>query len=224
MFSDAATIDPAGHQLPYRLWDAVVPPFTAGERRLAREGRLWDVLLRHYVVTGATLVFRSRYRDLLLPIPRDALHDAWIATLIAAVARCGIIEEPLIRYRQHAAQVQGERPVGILGQLRAARRSGVAKLDDTADRFQAIRDRLESARSYQASADVLAGLAGKVDHLRTRAAMLRSGRFRLPTVLGELIRGRYRRYSHPWKWPLADLFLERAATTVGPGPSRPRGR
>ena len=207
VFSDATTIDSGGDPLAYRLWDAIVPPFTGSERRLARHGRLFDVLLRHYVVTGATLAFRSRHRDLLLPIPPDALHDAWIATLVAAVAPCGILEEPLLRYRQHTTQMQGERALGFLEQLRAARRAGAAKLDQTADRFQAIRNRLEAFQQYRVPTHILDGLAGKVDHLRTRAAMLKSGRFRLPTVLGELLRGRYRRYSHPWKWPLADLFL-----------------
>ena len=207
VFSDATAVDTAGNPLGYRLWDALVPPFTGSERRLASQGRLFDVLLRHYVVTGATLAFRGRYRDLVLPIPTNALHDAWIAVLIGAVTPCRMIEEPLIRYRQHTTQMQGERPLGFFDQLRAARLAGVTKLDDTADRFQAIRNRLAASPQYHVAADVLDRLAGKVDHFRTRAAMLTSGRFRLPTVLGELIRGRYRRYSHPWKWPLADLLL-----------------
>jgi hypothetical protein len=207
VFSDGMAIDADGAHLGYRLWDAIVPPFTAVERRLARQGRLWEVVLRHYVVTGATLTFRACYRDLLLPIPPDSLHDAWIATLMAAVARCQIIDEPLIRYRQHATQAQGERPLGLFQQLQAARRTGPAKLTQTADRFQAIRDRIETASRYHVHGDVLDDLAEKVDHFRTRATMLESGRPRLPTVLGELIRGRYFRYSHPWKWPLADLFL-----------------
>ena len=207
VFSDATAVDTAGNPLGYRLWDALVPPFTGSERRLASQGRLFDVLLRHYVVTGATLAFRGRYRDLVLPIPTNALHDAWIAVLIGAVTPCRMIEEPLIRYRQHTTQMQGERPLGFFDQLRAARLAGVTKLDDTADRVQAIRNRLAASPQYHVAADVLDRLAGKVDHFRTRAAMLTSGRFRLPTVLGELIRGRYRRYSHPWKWPLADLLL-----------------
>jgi hypothetical protein len=207
VFSDATAIDARDTPLGYRLWDAIAPPFTAGERRLAREGRLFDVLLRHYVVTGATLAFRSCYRELLLPIPPDSLHDAWIATLITAVAGSIAIEEPLIRYRQHATQAQGERQLGFLEQLRVARRAGPARLEQTADRFQAIRDRLDASPRYRVTADVLGGLTGKISHFRTRAAVIRSGRLRLPTVLAELIRGRYWRYSHPWKWPLADLFL-----------------
>jgi glycosyltransferase involved in cell wall biosynthesis len=207
VFSDASAIDAAGNSLGYNLWDAIATPFTHSERRLVHQGRLFEVVLRHYVVTGATLAFHSRYRDLLLPIPPDALHDAWIATLIAAVAPCAIVEERLIRYRQHAAQVQGERPLGWLEQLQLARKAGAAKLELTANRFQAIHDRLAANGRYPVSVDTLNGLAEKVKHFRTRAAMIQSGRVRLPTVLGELIRGRYRRYSHPWKWPLADLFM-----------------
>lgn len=207
VFTDATAIDADGKLLDYRLWDALAPPFSKGERRLAKRGRLFKVLLRHYVVTGATLAFRSRHRDLILPIPPEALHDAWIATLIAAVAPCQIIEEPLIRYRQHINQVQGEKPLSYIGQFREARRTGAVRMQQTADRFQSIRDRLESSQQYRFAPDILNGLAEKVSHFRTRAAMISTGRFRLPIVLDELIRGRYHRYSHPWKWPLADLFL-----------------
>lgn len=207
VLSDAAAIDANGNDLHYRLWDAIVPPFTHGERRLARTGRFFDVLLRHYVATGATLAFSARYRDLILPIPGFALHDSWIATLIAAVARSTIIDEPLVRYRQHASQAQGERVDSLLEQLRTARRMGVSKLEITSQRFQAMRDRLESSPRYSPPGKVLDHLAQKVDHLDVRARMIRSGAFRLPIVLREIMRGRYRRYSHPWKWPLADLFL-----------------
>jgi len=207
MLSDAIAIDSAGNDLHYRLWDAIVPPFTRAERNLARSGRLFDVLLRHYVATGATLAFSAVYRDLILPIPGFALHDSWIATLITAVAHSAIVDEPLVRYRQHASQAQGERLDSMLQQLRTARRIGVSKLEITAQRFQAIRDRLERMPHYSPPVEILDDLSQKVEHLNVRAQMIRSGAFRLPTVLSELIRGRYRRYSHPWKWPLADLFL-----------------
>lgn len=207
VLSDATAIDSAGKDLHYRLWDAIVPPFTRAERRLARHGRLFDVLLRHYVATGATLAFAARYRDLILPIPGFALHDSWIATLIAAVAHSVIIDEPLVRYRQHASQAQGERVDSMLEQLRTARRIGVSKLEITSRRFQAMRNRLEGSPRFSPSDKILDELSQKVDHLNVRASMIRSGAFRLPIVLREIMRGRYRRYSHPWKWPLADLFL-----------------
>ena len=207
VLSDARAIDSAGNDLHYRLWDAIVPPFTRAERNLARSGRLFDVLLRHYVATGATLAFSARYRNLVLPIPCFALHDSWIATLIAAVAPSIIIDDPLVRYRQHASQAQGERVDSMLDQLRTAQRIGVSKLEITAQRFQAMRDRLEKSPRYSPPGKVLDDLGQKVDHLDVRARMIRSGAFRLPVVIREIMRGRYRRYSHPWKWPLADLFL-----------------
>jgi hypothetical protein len=205
--SDAIAIDANGNPLGYRLWDAIVPPFTRGERRLAQRNRLFEVLVRHYVATGATLAFRAEYRDLVLPIPSEFLHDAWIATLVAAVAPCRIIEEPLIRYRQHPNQAQGERPLGFLEQFRVARRTGRIRLKRTADMFKAIHDRLDGATRHDCSAQVLANLRGKVDHCQRRIAMLERGGFRLPTVVRGLVRGEYRRYSHWWKWPLADLFI-----------------
>ncbi|HXM46530.1 MAG TPA: glycosyltransferase family 2 protein [Pyrinomonadaceae bacterium] len=72
-------------------------------------GRAFHALLRRNLVTGATLAFRSNLRRLVLPIPTDTSfqHDAWIALIIAAVARVTFISEPLIKYRQHPGQQIG---------------------------------------------------------------------------------------------------------------------
>jgi hypothetical protein len=98
-------VDAKRRPLGCRLWSAI--RFTPAEQRRWHAGQAIDVLLRHNVVTGATLAFRAEYRDLVLPIPGGWVHDGWLALLIAAVADTVAIAEPLIEYRQHAAQQTG---------------------------------------------------------------------------------------------------------------------
>ncbi len=83
------------------LWDHI--GFPPRERKLVGSGRAFDVLVDHNVVTGATMAFRSRWRDAILPIPEVAgmLHDQWIATVLSAIAKVLCLDEPLIDYRQH---------------------------------------------------------------------------------------------------------------------------
>jgi glycosyltransferase involved in cell wall biosynthesis len=205
-FTDAVAIDAAGNSLGYTLWDAV--RFTHGERKAARRGRLLDVLLRHYVVTGATLAFRAIYRDVILPIPPHSLHDAWIGLLIAAVTEGHAIDEPLIGYRQHENQTSGgERVLNLFAQTNRARGQTLDGLETNAARFASARQRLAESRYASAAGDTLRLFDQKLTHARARAQMRRTGTFRLPIVWRELLSGRYYRYSHAWKAPAADLFL-----------------
>ena len=64
-------------------------------------------LLKHDVVTGATLMFRASIRRYCSPIPASWVHDGWLAWMIALHSRLGLIAEPLIDYRVHAGQQLG---------------------------------------------------------------------------------------------------------------------
>jgi hypothetical protein len=207
VFTDAVAIDERGTSIGYRLWEAVL--FTSAEQRMADQGYLLEVLLRHYVVTGATLAFRAKYRDLLLPIPPNALHDAWIALLIAAISGGSALAEPLIGYRQHATQTSGgERVLGLAAQAGRARQQTEDVLEGTAARFELVHERLQASRYRPSAAHAIDLIDGKVRHLRARARMRRAGTFRLPLIAREALAGRYARYSHAWKGIAADLFLK----------------
>jgi predicted metal-dependent hydrolase len=72
-----------------------------------KNGLSLDVLVRHNVATGAMLAFRSSYKDIILPIPYGCMHDTWIATIAASYGGLFMIDEPLIKYRQHIEQQIG---------------------------------------------------------------------------------------------------------------------
>jgi glycosyltransferase involved in cell wall biosynthesis len=170
------------------LWDYI--GFTRGERRRVRRGHAFDVLLRHNVATGATMAFRSQWREAILPIPDGIPHDRWIALILSAVGRVDCLDAPLIDYRQHAGQ-----QTGIGGRVSAARRielartTGSAEWKRRADELRLALPRLEqlgaARRAFQ--------LRDYVDHLDTRATLPGSFSARASLVIREL--PRYFRHS-----------------------------
>jgi hypothetical protein len=89
------------------LWESA--SFASESQELIKQSNVFQALLRGNVVTGATLAFRSTLRRLVLPIPDETIlqHDAWIALIVSAVAPLFFLNEPLIKYRQHAGQQIG---------------------------------------------------------------------------------------------------------------------
>src|SRR2546430_3977128 len=130
VFADAEVVDEHLLPLGYRLWESI--GFDDTRRKLMRTGRALDVLLPGWTVTGATMAFRANFRNLILEIPTDLplIHDGWIALMISSVSDVSFIEEPLIKYRQHARQQigakqrkqEGNAPSGSAGVKEALRR------------------------------------------------------------------------------------------------------
>jgi glycosyltransferase involved in cell wall biosynthesis len=202
-FSNATVVDQDLRPLGYTLWDAV--ELGRAELKGFRRGAAFESLLRLWLVTGATLAFRSKLRDLVLPIPAEWLHDAWISLLIAAVAPLIPLAEPLLQYRQHPAQQIGGLNRGLVAQYRVAREMGRTTFWGVVDRFTEALVRLQDRPEVPPGR--LKHLEDKVGHARLRAQMRDPGTWRLPLILGEVWRGRYWRYSRGWKAIAQDLFL-----------------
>jgi glycosyltransferase involved in cell wall biosynthesis len=65
------------------------------------------LLLKHDVVTGATLMFRATMRPHFQPIPQSWMHDSWLTWMIALHSRIALTADPLTAYRIHADQQLG---------------------------------------------------------------------------------------------------------------------
>lgn len=187
------------------LWDHI--GFRPRERRAVNDGRAFDVLAEHNVVTGATLAFRDRWREAVLPIPEvpGMLHDQWIATIIAAVAPVDCIDDCLIDYRQHAGQQVGAGvAAGGLGRwVGAARETGAREYAAHALQLDAVLQRLER---IAANADRVDDLRRRIAHIRTRASLPARRASRIRTVMRELFSLRYHRYSNHFWSAAKDLF------------------
>ncbi len=77
------------------------------EREELQGDRAFRVLFDKPRVSGCTESFRSKYLDLVLPLDDCTLHDEWVTLVLGMVTRIRCLEEPLVLYRQHDAQVMG---------------------------------------------------------------------------------------------------------------------
>lgn len=104
VFSDAELIDGDGRRVGRTLFGR--HRFTPAKQR-SFVSCPTATLLKHDVVTGATLMFRSNTRRYCSPIPTTWVHDGWLAWMLALHSRVTLIAEPLIEYRIHAGQQLG---------------------------------------------------------------------------------------------------------------------
>jgi glycosyltransferase involved in cell wall biosynthesis len=209
LFSDADVVDEKLNPLGYMLWEAV--GFNRREQRKCVRRGLAPLLARFNVVTGAAMAFTARRRDLLLPIPRQWVHDGWIGLLLSITGQCQWIAEPLMAYRQRRGQLIGAPRRTWLQQMEIARRMDAAYFDTLAVNFQACFNRLTSSGSEIPPA-TLRMLRDKIDHCRARSEMRRCDIHRIAhrkftAMLRELAHRRYASASLGWKSAVQDLLL-----------------
>ncbi len=210
VFSDAEIVDEELRPLGRRIWDEVA--FDAHKRKLVRNGRALEVLVTGWIVTGATMAFRSEFVKIALPIPADIaiIHDGWIALAVACVAEVAFIEEPLIQYRQHERQQIGApqrvatEPQRGLQAFEAAlrRRNSVAGLHETLvkleERLCAVQNSFDCRRALAFAGDLSL-------HLNVRSNLPERRLNRLPRILRELVSLRYHEYANGFKSAAKDL-------------------
>lgn len=206
VFSDAEVVDASLKPLGYTMWQHV--GFAPAELGAVERGAALEVLLKHYVVTGATLVFRSDLRPRLLPIPDGWYHDAWVATLAAAVSRIAAIPRCLMRYRQHGANAIGGRFDGYLPQAASGLRLGRdTYYREEIGRFERLRDRLLEIGHHCTRSDAAELVQAKLHHLHTRSRLPRNRLLRLSGVMRQLATGGYARFAKDWRSVAMDLFF-----------------
>ncbi|MBK8399877.1 MAG: glycosyltransferase family 2 protein [Propionivibrio sp.] len=199
---DAEVVDATLSPLGYTLWERV--GFNRNQRIRATDGRLFQVLLKHYVVAGATVAFRAELREQLLPIPTHWLYDAWVVAILAGTKKLTMIDECLQFYRQHGHNAIGGERRSFLGDVLSARKvSRRDYLELEFARWQQLAERLESVNAPEW---VMLRLAGKLGHLVRRAEYPGSRLLRSPLVFSEITRGGYSRFSRNWGSVALDLF------------------
>jgi len=203
VFTDAVVVDHDLTSLGYTMWGRV--RFDRREQRLVENGQALDVLLKHRVVTGATLAFKSSLMESLLPIPSEWPHDEWIALIAAATGGIFPLNKCLIHYRQHSENVIGGRKKRFLEEMRAAMRlNRHAWYNDDIHKLLILRERLDALGVV---ASIQEKLSDKIAHLQTRLALPHSRLKRLPIVGHEVASGRYEAYARNWGSIAIDLLL-----------------
>lgn len=204
VFSDADLIGP--NSVPYhaQLWDSFL--FRPQERQRFAAGDSIRVLIKHPVVTGATLAFRADLRHLLLPIPADQVHDRWLAFLLAASGPFTPISESLMQYRCHQSQQIGPGSSTLRARFQEACKTGPDFYIEETAQFRQLAECLQQRRSEFPDADrALSEINKKIAHREHRAHLPQSSITRIPKVFAEVLNGGYWRYSEGWQSIVKDL-------------------
>lgn len=201
VFSDAELIDADGKSLGRRLWSVHKFRFErSGDFERDAAVRL---LLKHDVVTGASLMIRASLREVLLPIPASWVHDGWIAWMLVLYSRLTYLHEPLFQYRLHANQQLG---VGRPSGPRKVRHccEDRIKLRTMSLQFEALRERWISrpGRTFAVYRDLI---ENKIASLRRRSELPHSCLPRACSILRSFYS--YREYARGLSTMRGDLFL-----------------
>lgn len=208
VFGDADLVDSNGRPLGSRLWRTV--RFTNSEQQTVERGEALKVLLRHPVVTGATMAFRRELLDLMTPLPARETHDRWISFLLAACGRLVAIPEPLMQYRCHPGQQIGAGPLSLHEAITQADHRGGSFYEDEVVRYRRFAEKIGQGNGrFTDSARILKQIEKKILHLEHRVRLPRTRLARIPPLLQELACGNYWRYSGGWRSLAKDLILNR---------------
>jgi hypothetical protein len=157
------------------------------------------------LATGATIVFRRALLRYAAPFPGEWLHDEWLAIIAAAVGRVDVLEEPLIDYRQHAANQIGARRETFLAKLRKAAQPRGAKYGERVAKAEILLARLSQFAGTVAPAK-LDKMRGKLAHQRFRASLPPGRLARGAPVLREALSGRYGQFGRGVAYIVQDLL------------------
>ena len=204
VFSDAEMVDDDLQPLGYSLWQSL--KFGSSEQKRVVQGNAIDVLLKHNVVAGATLAFRAEFKDLVLPIPCDWMHDGWIALLLAAFSDFSILCDPLVKYRQHSRNQIGAMKKKFSEQLARALQEEPSIFAAYYNQLVALKERILKFGNSSHDRTILK-IGAKMSHLLARGNMPQNRLNRLSRVIRELITLRYYRYSNGGHSIAKDLFL-----------------
>jgi glycosyltransferase involved in cell wall biosynthesis len=202
--SDSEMVDGDLNPLGYTLWRSL--KFTGYQQRRVSQGNAFEVLLKHNFVAGISMAFRAEFKDFILPIPANWVHDGWIGLILSAVSDFALIPEQLNKYRQHETQQIGAKRQSLLTQLFDAEKRNPSFYLSVFEQYREAYKRLEEIGDRLSLKTDVEKIKAKMAHMYRRAHLPRGKGARFLTVSNDAVRLRYYRYSDGWKSAMRDLI------------------
>jgi len=220
VFCDAEVVDDSLQPLGPNL--SVSTGLTLERREIIKRGNLFSILLKGNIVAGPTMAFRARYNKVITPIPSDIpgmFQDGWISIVLSMTSKCVFLNEPLVKYRQHAEQQIGADPRGYVeSTIKLSRKNAMERMEK---RHKTKKEYVESIKRHAITkidipGHILNSMNAEIDyhrefarHYQLRGAVLSDKRIlRLWLVLKELLSGRYHRCSNGLRTAARDLVAD----------------
>ncbi|MGD0288889.1 MAG: glycosyltransferase [Candidatus Binataceae bacterium] len=201
---DADLVDERARPLGQRLWENRAFTLPRALEKISA-GRSFNRSIPCY---GPCIAFRARYKSLVLPLPdgpsfRLAGQDTFITWCIVGAGAAGIalVNEPLLAYRQHPAQMTKQMQESPLPRWKARNQRPLTFLVP-------LIERLESNAARELCVNGIFRDAA-LGHWRSRVCLPAGKMARLPVVLRELLTGRYHMFSDGLKTAAKDLLFVR---------------
>lgn len=186
--SDAELVDAQLNSLESTLFKVL--RLTEKEFSAIKSDDAFTVLLRRNVVTGATAMIRNKLFEMAQPFPTMGLHDEWLGLVAGSLNGVFLVDQPLIKYRQHSSNHTGARKLTLRARIeklnisreeRNQRLFVIAK--SLCDLIQDLGSEVSNHRREQA--------LEKFHHELVRIGLPSNRLLRLKSVLSEFRTGRY---------------------------------
>ena len=211
VFSNAQIIDQRGLQTGNTSFKQI--EFNQEAQTKWQSGGSFEILLKGYVVTGATVAIRKRCLPNLFPVPEiipELIHDGWIALKLAIHNQIGYITEPLIQYREHESQQVGLKAkndrVSLIDRFTRSRNDKLCRIRKKYDDAKALYQYIQSLPNIPK--DVIDQLEKRYEFYSMRAHLPANRIFRIPPILKHVFNGSYKKQEGGkwWRPILGDLF------------------
>lgn len=216
VFTDAIMVDEHLSSLGTTIWES-----TNFKRRKVKQfikGNALKILVNQYVVTGATMAFRSYLKDIIVPIHKEWIHDGWIAIFAAATGDVGLINEPLIFYRRHSSQqvgipVKKSKVRQIMGSENPLKSEYQPFVSNNDHLCLVLKRFIELNKIGKLTDDIILRFKSemlqvneKINYMYERSHLPKKKFKRLPIILSNLAANRYHRFSNGFLTAIKDLL------------------
>jgi len=210
VFSNAVIVDQKGIPKGNTSFDRV--EFYPEMQAKWNLGHAFDMLLKGYVVTGATLAIRKKICTEVFPVPDiipELIHDGWIGLYLARQQKIGFISDPLIQYREHTSQqvgLQGKGPaITLKDRLLRSREDKLVRLQKKYNDAKALFDYFSALPSPDTN--TTEKIKDRMSHYQMRSKLPRNRVKRFIPILCHVINGDYKLHDSGkwWRPALGDL-------------------
>ncbi len=178
---------------------------TRRERDLVESGHAFEALIHRNLVTGATAALRRGLFELSRPLPREWVHDEWIALIASSLGPITFIDEPLIEYRQHEGNEIGLRRIGLLERLEMHFNPRGDFCMREAERIRILLERLATLGT-RVDPRKLDMLRERIVHFQFRGNLPKAHSSRIGPIARETLSGRYFEHGRGLRSIVRDLF------------------